>query len=164
VEAHDVADLGDHEHCDVAADAADLAEHLDVGVLLGAGLDLARGEVDLAAEVGDQRECAVEPPARAVVQLERLEEAQAAGAEHVAEGPRDALLGEDRPGAVLERRTHPRKRDAVAQQITQLTQLARRDVGLGQQPGAQQLRERPGVHGIVLDSGRGDRLRPERRL
>jgi hypothetical protein len=39
-EARDVADLGDHQHRDVAPDAADLAEHLDVGVGLGAPVDL----------------------------------------------------------------------------------------------------------------------------
>jgi hypothetical protein len=84
------------------------------------------------------------------------------GAEHVAEGPLDALLGEDRAGAVLERRAHPRQRDAVAQQVAQIAQRARRDVGLGQQIGTQQVREGPGVDGVGLHPRGGDRLGPER--
>jgi hypothetical protein len=73
LEARDVADLDDHQHRDIAAHAADLAEHLDIRILLGAGVDLARGQVNLAREVGDQRERAVEPAARALRQLERVE-------------------------------------------------------------------------------------------
>ncbi len=62
-EASDVADLGDDEHRDVAADTTDLREHLDVGIGLRALLDLLGRGVDLAVEVGDQRQQAVEPPA-----------------------------------------------------------------------------------------------------
>ena len=65
-EAGDVADLGDHQHRDVAADAADLAEHLDVVVVLGERVDLAGGQRDLAVEVSDQTEQALEAPARRV--------------------------------------------------------------------------------------------------
>ena len=46
----------------------------------------------------------------------------------------------------------------MAQQVAQVTQLARRDVGLRQQIGAQQVRQRPGVDGVGLDARRGDRL------
>jgi hypothetical protein len=46
----------------------------------------------------------------------------------------------------------------VAQQIAQVAQLARRDVGLGQQVGAQQLRQRACVDGVGLHPRRGDRL------
>jgi hypothetical protein len=73
-----------------------------------------------------------------------------------------ALLGEHRPGAGFERRAHPRQRDAVAQQVAQLTQLARRDVGLRQQPRAQQVGQRARVDSVVLDPRRGDRLGAQR--
>jgi hypothetical protein len=64
LKAGDVADLGDHEHGGVGADAADLAEHPDAVVVLGALVDLARRCGDLAVEVGDQRQQRVEPPLR----------------------------------------------------------------------------------------------------
>ena len=54
------------------------------------------------------------------------------------------------PDAVLERRAHLGQPHAVAQQVAQLAQLARRDGGLGQQLGAQQVGQRPGVDGVVL--------------
>jgi hypothetical protein len=50
----------------------------------------------------------------------------------------------------------------MTQQLAQVTQLARGDVGLGQHPGAQQLRERARVDGVGLDPGGGDRARAER--
>jgi hypothetical protein len=52
-ESRDVADLRDHEHRGVAADAADLAEHVDARVMLGQSVDLAGGHPDLAIEVTD---------------------------------------------------------------------------------------------------------------
>jgi len=45
----------------------------------------------------------------------------------------------------------PRERDAVTQHVTQITQLARRDVGLRQQVAAQQMRERARVDGRLSD-------------
>ena len=50
-EAGDVADLGDDQQRGVAADAADLAEHVDAVVFVGALLDLAGRVGDLAMEV-----------------------------------------------------------------------------------------------------------------
>ena len=70
--------------------------------MFGACLDLARGLVDLAREVADQRQRAVQSPPRRLAQLE-LAQKVGAGPEHVAVGARDAALGEDRPDAVLER-------------------------------------------------------------
>ena len=73
-EPFDVADLGDDQHRGVVADPADLAEQLDALVGLSALVDLAGGGGDLAVEVADQREQAVEPSAGAVGQLQRGEE------------------------------------------------------------------------------------------
>ena len=50
-EALDVADLGDDQHPEVAADAADLAEHRDAFVVLGELVDVGGERVDLAVEV-----------------------------------------------------------------------------------------------------------------
>jgi hypothetical protein len=48
----------------------------------------------------------------------------------------DPLPGEHRVHAVLQRRAHPRQDDAMAQQVAQVAQLARRDVRFRQQLGA----------------------------
>ena len=77
----DVADLGDDQHRGVAADAADLGEHVDAVVGLGALLDLGGRCVDLAVEVVDQRDQAVQPPARRLAQLQVGEELASALAE-----------------------------------------------------------------------------------
>jgi hypothetical protein len=54
-EAIDVADLGDDQHHEVAADAADPAEHRDAVVVPGKLIDLGGERVDLAFEVGIRR-------------------------------------------------------------------------------------------------------------
>lgn len=50
----------------------------------------------------------------------------------------------------------------VAQQVAQIAQLPGRDVGLGQQIGAQQVRQRARVDGVGLHPRGGDRLSSER--
>jgi hypothetical protein len=77
-------------------------------------------------------------------------------------GGLDALAGEQGMHAVLERRAHPRQHDPVAEQITQVTQLARGDVRLRQQIGAQQMGERARVDRVCLHACRGDCLRAQR--
>ena len=72
------------------------------------------------------------------------------------------MLGQDRADALLERRADPRQRDPVPEQVAQVAQLARGDVGLRQQIGAQQMRERTRVDCIRLHTGGGDRLRAQR--
>jgi hypothetical protein len=161
-EAGDLADLGDDQHRRVAPDTADLGEHVDAVIGLGALLDLGRGLLDLAVEVADQRDQAVQSPSRRVAQLERDEEFAAAFAKQVGVLSGDAVLGEDRVHAVLDRRAHPGQRRAVAKQLTQITQLARRDVRLGQKPSAQQVRKRLGVDRVCLHPGRGNRPGAER--
>jgi hypothetical protein len=63
---------------------------------------------------------------------------------------------------VLERGAHLGERDPVAKQIAQVAKLARGDVGLGEQVGAQELRQGAGVDGVGLHPCRGDRLGSER--
>ena len=74
----------------------------------------------------------------------------------------DAVLGQDRVHAVLDRRAHPGQRRAVPEQLAQIPQLAWRDVRLGQKPGTEQMRERLGVDRVGLHPRRGDRARPQR--
>ncbi len=74
----------------------------------------------------------------------------------------DALAGQQRVHAVLDRGAHPGQHRAVAQQLAQIAQLGRGDVRLGQQPGAQQMRERLGVDRVGLHPRSGDRLRAQR--
>src|SRR5262249_20803293 len=74
-EAGDVADLGDHEHRDVATDAADLTEHLDVGVFLSARVDLAAGLLHLPLPALHDGHPAGAPTPRPLAQLELGEEA-----------------------------------------------------------------------------------------
>jgi CBS domain-containing protein len=62
-EAGDVADLGDDEEGDEGADAGDAGEDGDARVAPRARLDLPLHGGELAVEVGDEREQALEPPA-----------------------------------------------------------------------------------------------------
>jgi hypothetical protein len=114
-----VSDLGDDQHRRVAADPADLAQQLDALIGLGALVDLARGRGDLAVEVADQREQAVEPSTRRVGQLEAGEVLTAGGAEQVGVLGQDALLREQRVHAVLDRGAQMHERRPVAEQIAQ---------------------------------------------
>ena len=129
---------------------------------LRARVDLAGGGGDLAVEVADQRHQAVQPPARALGQLQAGEELASGLAEQVGVLGQDALAGQQRVHAVLDRGAHPGQHGAVAQQLAQVAQLGRGDVRLGQQPGAQQVRERLGVDRVGLHPRGGDRLRPQR--
>lgn len=107
----------------------------------------------------DERLQAVQSPAWRTAQLEGGEELAGAFGEQVRGLVDDAVLGQDRVDAVLDRRTHPGQRRAVTQQ---LAQLAQREVGLRKHAGAQQLRQRAGIEGVGLDPRRGDRARSER--
>jgi len=75
---------------------------------------------------------------------------------------RDALTRDQRVHAVLQRGAHLRQHHALAQQVAQVAQLARRHISLGQQVGAQQMRQRARVDRVGLDARRGDRLGPQR--
>ena len=86
-EAGDVADLGDHQHRGAAPDTTDLAEHLDSVIGLRALLDLGRGLLDLAVEIADQRDQALQPAAWRVAQLQCCEELATAFAEQVRASP-----------------------------------------------------------------------------
>ena len=80
-EALDLACLRDHQHRRVRADRFQLDEDVDARVVLGERVDLAPGELDLAVEVIDQPEQAVEPATRRLPQLELGEEAASVRAE-----------------------------------------------------------------------------------
>ena len=153
-ESFDLADLGDDQQRRVAADPADLAEQLDALVGFGALVDLAGGRGDLAVKVADQREQAVESSARPVGQLQRGEVFAAGCAEQVCVLGQDALAGQQRVHAVLDRRAQVNERRAVPEQVAQVAQLRRGDVGLGQQPGAEQVRERSCVDRVGLHPAR----------
>jgi hypothetical protein len=75
---------------------------------------------------------------------------------------RDPLAGKQRVDAVLERRAHPRQDNAVAEQITQVTQLTRSDIRLRQQVGAEQVGKRARVDRVRLHARSRDRLRAQR--
>jgi hypothetical protein len=94
-------------------------------------------------------------------QLQRGEGLAAGCAEQVAVIGQDALAGQQRVHAVLDRGAQVHKRRAVAEQIAQVAQLRRGGVRLGQQSGAQQVRERARVDRVGLHSGGGDRAGPE---
>lgn len=127
-EAFDLADLGDHEHGRVAADPPQLAEDVDARVVAGERVDLALGLLDLAIEVADQAEQAPESPPRRLATGYLGEVASATLAEEVAVAVLDSPPGKQRVHPVLERRAHPGEHDPVAQQITQVAQVARGNV------------------------------------
>ena len=70
----------------------------------------------------------------------------------------ESLVGQHRMDAVLERGPHAHERRPMPQQHAQVAHLLGRDPGLGQQLRAQQMGEHPGIHLVVLQPGRGDRL------
>src|SRR5262249_61586556 len=116
-------------------------------------------QLDLAVEVVDQAEQAVEAPTCRLAQRQRGEIAAAALTEEVGVLVLDSLAGEQRVHAVLERRTHPCQHDPVAQQIAQITQLARGDVRLRKQVATEQMRKRARVNRVALHPRRAARLR-----
>lgn len=69
----------------------------------------------------------------------------------------NAVLGEHRVGAILERRAQLRERHPVAQRVAADPATRDRDIGLGQQIGPQQLGQGAGVDRVGLDPGRSDR-------
>ena len=71
-------------------------------------------------------------------------------AEEVGVSGLDALTREQRVHPVLQRRTHSRQHDSVAEQIAKVSELARRDVRLRQQFGAEQMRERARIDASVF--------------
>jgi hypothetical protein len=131
-EALDRADLGDDQQRQVAPDAADLTQHLDALVVLGALIDVSGERVDLAVKVADQPQQHVKPCPWLGPKLEFGQKRAAAGAEQLAVAMLDALAGDQRVHAILQRGSHLRQDESLAQQVTQVAQLARGDVGLGQ--------------------------------
>jgi hypothetical protein len=131
-------------------------------VVLGAGLDLPLHGRELAIEVGDEGEEALEPAVGGRRQGELGEEAPPSRAEELGAPVLDALAGEEGVDAVLERGAQAGEADVVAEKLPQLAQLARRHVGLGEQVGAQEVGERACVDGVRLHARGGDRLRVAR--
>jgi hypothetical protein len=70
----------------------------------------------------------------------------------------DAAVGEHGVDAVAQRRGDLDERDPVAQQGALVAHGVGGDPGLGQQVGAQQVRQGSGVDLVVLEPGRGDRF------
>src|SRR5439155_61058 len=106
-------------------------------------------------------EQAVEAAPRGLAQGKLGQEGATALAEEIGVATWDPLAGEQGVHAVLERRTHPRQHDPVAEQIAQVAQLARSDVRLGQQVGAEKMGERTRVDRVRLHARGGDRLRAQ---
>ena len=96
----------------------------------------------------------------AAPQRQLREEATAALTEEIGVFGLDALASKQGVDAILERRAHSRQHDSVAKQFPQVAQLARSDVRLRQQIGAEQVRERARVDRVRLHSRCGDRFRP----
>ena len=156
-EAGDVADLGDDQHRGVAPDAADLAEHVTRSSAL-ARASISRVVAVISRSKSQISDIRLSSRRREPVgQLEAGEELAAAFAEQVGVLGQDPVAGQQRVHAVLDRGAHPGQRRAVAQQLAQIAQLGRGDVRLGQQPGAQQVRERLGVDRVGLHPRGGDR-------
>jgi hypothetical protein len=80
------------------------------------------------------------------------------GPQAAAAGRRHAAVGEHGMHPVLQRGRPAHQGDPVAQQRAQITHGLRRDPGLGQQIGAQQLRQGLGVDLVVVEPCRVDRL------
>jgi hypothetical protein len=80
-QALDVADLGDDQQPDVAADAADLAQHVHARVVGGARVDLDAQRGDLTVKVVDQAQQRIQPAPRLGPQPQLGQKAPAADAE-----------------------------------------------------------------------------------
>jgi hypothetical protein len=161
-ESAHITDLGDDQHRRIAPDAVDLAQQPNALVAFGLAVDVFGGSVDLPVEVLNERQQAVDSLARRRSQLDRGEELSPGLSEQVGVLVDDAVPGEDRVHAILDRRAHRHERDPVAQQLAHVAQLPRSDVRLGQQAGAQQLRQHGGVDRVGFHPRCGDRAGPER--
>jgi hypothetical protein len=113
-------------------------------------------------EVGDQSEQALEAAAARCGQRQLAQVGTSCGPEQLSPFVLDSLAGEQGMDAVLERGAQAGERDVVARQLSQLSQLAGRDVGLGQEIGAQQVSERACIDGIRLHPCGRDHLRVPR--
>jgi len=130
--------------------------------VLGEPVDLGGERVDLAVEVRDQAQQHVQARSWLGAQLEFDQKGAATGAEQLAVAVLDPLPRDQRVDAVLQRGPHLREHKPLAQQIAQIAQLTRSDVGLRQQIGAQQLRQRARIDRVGLHPRRSDRLRAQR--
>jgi hypothetical protein len=130
----------------------------DARVILGAGLDLPLHRRELAVEIGDQGEQALEAAAGGLGQRELAEEGTSPRPEELSAPVLDTLTRKQRVDAILQRGPHAREPDVMADKLPQLAQLARSDVGLREQIRAQQMRERARVDGVGLHPRGGDRL------
>jgi hypothetical protein len=115
-----------------------------------------------AVEVADQAQQDIQALTRFRAQVELGQKRAPAGAEQLRVAVLNALARDQRMHAVLQGGSHLGEHEPLAQQVAQVAQVAWGDVGLGQQIGAQQLRERARVDRVGLDPRGRDRLRAQR--
>jgi hypothetical protein len=116
----------------------------------------------ITVEVVDRAQQRIQSSPRPGTQPQLGQKAPAAGAEQVGVLTLDAVPSQQRVDAVLQRGAHMGQHDALAQQVAQIPELARGDIRLRQQVGAQQVRQRPRVDRVGLHARRCDRLGAQR--
>jgi hypothetical protein len=139
-EPGDVAGLGEDDQGSELAHAGQLGEHLHAGLGLGPLADLGVQGCDRAGQGIDQRQVILDHLAGSGRQVQAGQPG-AAGAARLPGRAVIAVVGGDGVDPVAHQGAQPHQLDAVAQQCAQRPHLRRGDPRLGEQVGAQELRQ-----------------------
>jgi hypothetical protein len=161
-EPADVADLGDEHRGKGRADPADLLDH-PVATVPGKPVRDHRPErFDLAVVGVDELEQRIDALAVDQIQGRGAQPRHPGPPEQVRRGRQLALLGQGGVHLGFQPRTQRDELGAVPYQLTQLPLMRRGDIGLGQPPHPQQIRQVRSVTDVVLHPPVSEPLDPER--
>lgn len=157
-EPRDVRDLSGDGRGRDEPDAGNGGQPANAVVAAKVGSDLVIGRGDLGEGGIDDPEVRLNATGGDLGQPNAGQKSTTAGTEQVRHRWDDPMVGEDRMDLALAARRDAQDRHTHANETSRLPDLERRHPRLREQIRAEQVRERLGVHGIVLDSSRRDRL------
>src|SRR3989441_6287550 len=159
-EARDVPELEDEHNRDERADAGDGRQTPHARIRAPARDEVGVESSDLRIEHGQQRPTILADPARGLRQRQLPQLALATlGQPALARSRRQVAASEHGVEAIADHAAQPDELNAVTDEFARLAQRRRRNQDRGQQVAAEQERETLGVDAIVLEAGRGNRLR-----
>src|SRR2546425_4586078 len=159
-EARDVPELKDEHNRDEGADAGDGRQAPHARIRAPARDEVGIEASDLRIECGQQRPTILADPARGLRQRQLPQLALATlGQPALARSRRQVAASEHGVEAIADHAAQPDELNAVTDEFARLAQRRRRNPDRGQQVAAEQERETLGVDAIVLEAGRGNRLR-----
>src|SRR6266446_3786854 len=159
-EARDVPELEDEHNRDEGADAGDGRQAPHARIRAPARDEVGIEASDLRIECGQQRPTILADPARGLRQRQLPQLALATlGQPALARSRLQVAASEHGVEAIADHAAQPDELNAVTDEFARLAQRRRRNPDRGQQVAAEQERETLGVDAIVLEAGRGNRLR-----